>query len=129
MPFLAIVEGGPDALAALHFAQAEGAAERVGIVAILGASNSIPADALNHFKNKRVRVFPHDDPAGLKAAANWEKQLRTAGAETDCFLVGGVALDGGGISKDLNDLVRMDADAFEADRDLWNLFNFTEAGI
>jgi len=126
MPFLTIVEGGPDALACLHFAQAEGAADRVGVVAMLGASNSIPADALPHFKNKRVRIFPHDDEAGLKAAAGWEKQLRQAGAETDCFRVGGVVLDGGRVSKDLNDLVRMDADAFENDRDLWNLFNFTE---
>jgi hypothetical protein len=129
MPFLAIVEGGPDMLAALHFAQAEGAAERVGVVAMLGASNAIPADALPHFKSKRVRIFPHDDEAGLKAAAGWEKQLRTAGAETDCFRIGGVALDGGGISKDLNDIALMDADAFENDRDLWNLFNFTEARI
>jgi DNA primase len=123
MPFLAIVEGGPDLLAALHFTQAEGAAERVGVVGMLGASNSIPADALPYFKNKRVRIFPHDDRAGLKAATEWEKQLQTAGAETDCFRVGGVLLDGGGISKDLNDLVRMDADAFENDRDLWDLFN------
>ena len=129
MPFLAIVEGGPDLLAALHFAQAEGAAERVGVVAMLGASNAIPNDALPYFKNKRVRIFPHDDAAGLKAAAGWEKQLRAVGAETDCFRVGGVALDGGGVSKDLNDLVQMDADAFEGDRDLWNLFNFTEARI
>ena len=129
MPFLAIVEGSPDLLACLHFARAEGAADRVGVVAMLGASNSIPADALPYFKNKRVRIFPHDDPAGLKAVAGWEKQLRQAGAETDCFRVGGVALDGGGTSKDLNDLVRMDADAFENDRDLWSLFNFTEARI
>ena len=129
MPFLALVEGSPDILAAIHFAQAEGAAERVGIVAMLGASNTIPADALPYFKNKRVRIFPHDDEAGLKAAAGWEKQLRQAGAETDCFRVGGVALDGGSVSKDLNDLVRMDADAFEDDRDLWNLFNFTEARL
>ena len=124
-PFIAIVEGGPDLLAALHFAQAELAADRVGIVAMLGASNAIPADALPHFKNKRIRIFPHDDEAGLKAAAGWEKQLRRAGAETDCFRVGGVALDSGGTSGDLNDLTRMDADAFEDDRDLWNIFNFT----
>jgi len=129
MPFLAIVEGGPDLLAAFHFAQAEGAAERVGVVAMLGASNSIPADALPHFKGKRVRIFPHDDEAGLKAAAGWEKQLRTAGAETDCFNVGGVLLDGGGIGKDLNDIAQIDADAFEGDRELWNLFNFTETGL
>jgi len=129
IPSVVIVEGGPDLLAALHFSQAEGAAERVGVVAMLGASNSIPADALPNFKNKRVRIFPHDDEAGLKAAAGWEKQLRAAGAETDCFNIGGVLLYGGETSGDLNDLVRMDADAFEDDRDLWNLFNFTEAGL
>lgn len=128
-PFLCITEGGPDLLAALHFARAEGSAERIGVVAMLGASNRIPDDALPHFQDKRVRIFPHDDEAGLKAAAVWEKQLRLAGAETDCFRVGGVALDGGGVSKDLNDLVWMDADAFENDRDVWNLFNFTEARL
>jgi hypothetical protein len=129
MPFLAIVEGGPDLLAAIHFAQAEGVAERVGVVAMLGASNSFPDDTLHHFKNKRVRLFPHDDKAGLAAAGRWEKQLQAAGAETDCFRVGGVALDGGGVSCDLNDLVRTDADAFEGDRDLWRIFDYTEAGL
>ena len=126
-PFLAIVEGSPDLLAALHFALCEQAADRVGVVAMLGASNSFPDDTLHHFKNKRVRFFVHDDPAGMAAAARWEKQLRAAGAMTDCWSCGGVKLDCGGVSNDLNDLVRMDADAFETDRDLWNLFDYTEA--
>ena len=126
MPFLALVEGGPDLLAAFHFAHAEGNADLLGVVAMLGASNSIPEDALSHFKNKRVRIFPHDDAAGLKAATNWTRQLQSVGADVDCFRVGGVTLDGGGISKDLNDLVRMGADAFEDDRSLWNLFNYVE---
>ena len=125
-PFLAVVEGGADMLAAIHFSLCEGAAERVGVVAMLGASNSFPDDTLHHFHGKRVRLFVHDDPAGLAAAARWEKQLRAAGAMTDCWSCGGVKLDGGKTSGDLNDLCYMDADAFEDDRDLWKLFNYAE---
>ncbi len=110
-PFLVIVEGAPDLLAALHFAQKESRADSVGVVAILGAANSVPEDALKHFANKRVRIFPHDDEPGMKAAKVWEAQLRAIGAETDCFRVGGVKMNNGGTSSDLNDLSDMDVSA------------------
>lgn len=124
-PFLAIVEGGPDMLAAIHFAQAEGAAERVGVIAMLGASNTIPAEALPHFKNKRIRIFRHADDAGEKAANCWAGQLEAVGAAADIFDCGGVPLRSGKISGDLNDFTETDADFWESNRPLMDhLFDF-----
>lgn len=127
MPFLALVEGGPDLLAAIHFAQAEGAAERVGVIAMLGASNSIPGDALIHFTGKRVRIFAHDDDAGRAAAIRWKSQLQGVGARIDIFECGGVPLHDGKTSGDLNDLARADADFWEENRTMLDhLFDFVE---
>jgi hypothetical protein len=132
LPFIALVEGGPDMLAALHFAKAEGLADRVGVVAMLGASNKIPEEALHHFRGKRVRIFPHADRAGMEAARRWEKQLRRAGAVTDCFSVDGIPLqriddcEPVRYAGDLNDIAFIDADAFETDREMWEIMDAEE---
>ena len=125
-PCVALVEGGPDLLAAFHFAQCEGMQDQVAPVAMLGASLSIPDDALPHFAGKRVRIFPHLDGAGQDAAVQWESQLTDAGAEVDCFAMTSIRKVDGSAVKDLNDLTSLHADDFEDDRDLWNLFDFVE---
>lgn len=122
-PQVAFCEGGPDLLAALHFAWAEGAEDRVAVCAMLGAGLSIAADALPCFRGRHVRLFPHLDDAGRKAASNWTRQLRAAGANVDAFNVRDVVLMDGSTAADLNDLARMDADVFEDDRALWSLFS------
>ena len=63
-PAIALVEGGPDLLAAFHLAWCAGVEGQVAPVAILGASNAIPDDALRYFAGKRVRIFQHDDRGG-----------------------------------------------------------------
>jgi len=125
-PCVALVEGGPDLLAALHFALAEGMQEHVGTVAMLGASLSIPDDALPLFAGKRVRIFPHLDEAGQDAAARWENQLVDAGATADCFSLANIRKTDESEIKDLNDLAFLHADDFEQDRALWSLFDFVE---
>ncbi len=125
---IALVEGGPDLLAALHFAWAEGHEHEVTAVAMLGASLSVPDDALPMFNGKRVRTFPHLDEAGQDAAARWERQLADAGAEVDCFNLAEIHTSDGGMVGDLNDLTSIHGDDFEADRSLWNLFDFAEVG-
>jgi hypothetical protein len=82
---IALVEGGPDLIAACHLAVVRDVAEHVATVAILGASNSIPAGALRHFARKRVRIFPHADDAGMDAGRRWARQLKQVGAAVDGF--------------------------------------------
>jgi hypothetical protein len=127
-PCVSLVEGGPDLLAAIHFAWAEGRQQFVTPVAMLGASLTIPDEALPLFAGKRVRIFPHLDDAGQQAGARWERQLLGAGAEVDLFALSGLRMTSGEPVGDLNDLSSIDADDFEQDRDTWNLFDFVEVG-
>lgn len=127
-PCVALVEGGPDLLAAHHFALAEDMQDHVAAVAMLGASLSIPDDAMPLFAGKRVRIFPHLDDAGQDAAARWERQLVDIGAEVDCFSLAGVRKVDESAVKDLNDLAFLHADDFEEDRALWSLFDFVGVG-
>jgi hypothetical protein len=121
-PVVALVEGTPDLLAAHHFTHAEGRERDVAAVCITGAANSIPDDALPSFAGRRVRIFPHLDDAGQKAAQRWTAQLESVNATVDCFDLGGITRTSGQPVKDLNDLASLDADKFETDHDLWSIF-------
>ena len=102
-----LTEGGPDLLAALHFIVLSGRATDCCPVAMLGATQKIHPEALPYFAGKRVRIAAHADQAGRKAARTWAEQLATVGAHVDAVDCGGYPLIGGGISKDLNDLCRV----------------------
>ena len=121
---IALVEGGPDLLAALSLAWEEELDEFVAPVAMLGAAHKIPDNALPYFKGKRVRIYPHLDDAGRKAAVVWERQLRRAGADARSVSLAGIRMDSGQEAKDLNDVCRMSLADFARDRTLWNLFAF-----
>ena len=114
--FAVLVEGGPDLLAACHFIVAEGRESDVAAVAMLGACNAIPEDALLLLANKRVRIFPHVDTAGRAAAIRWCEQLERVGCEVDAFRVDGLGGNGGGAVGELNELALVDADSFESER-------------
>ena len=118
---VAIVEGGPDLLAAHHFIYCETREADVAAVAILGASNRIHADTLRLFAGKRVRLFPHVDGAGRDAAERWARQLESVGADVDAFDFAGLCKTDGLPVKDLNDLAAVHADDFEAERTLWRI--------
>ena len=122
---IALVEG-VDLLAALHFLISEGRQDKVGPVAMFGASNRIPKEALSLFAGKRVRMFPHADAnhAGLRAAANWEAQLRPVVAYIDAFDLSGLTMTCGSVVKDLNDLVRIEPDCFESEPNLRSIMGF-----
>jgi hypothetical protein len=120
---IAILEG-VDLLAAFHFMLIEGRENAVGPVAILGASNQIPSDVLKLFAGKRVRLFPHADTAGLRAAANWEAQLLPIAARVDAFDFTGLTQCGGQPVLDLNDLTSISPDCFEVERAVLELMNF-----
>jgi hypothetical protein len=113
---VALVEGGPDLLAAHCFIVAEGREKDVAAVGMMGGANHIPEDALLFLAKKRVRIFPHIDPAGQAAAVRWTEQLERVGCEVDAFDLSGLRRADGADVKDLNDLALIDADCFEAER-------------
>lgn len=121
---IALVEGGPDLLAAFHFGIAEGREATVAPVAMLGACNRVAGDVLNQFTGKYVRFFPHSDEAGLCAAATWATQLRQAVAGMDAFDFSGLIMTCGKPVKDLNDLVTVAADSFEREPDVQAVMTF-----
>lgn len=105
---LALVEGGPDALAVLEIMRREGAAD-VDVVALLGAANTrLDAAALPFFKGKIVRLFPHADEAGQRAAREWALALREAGAaRVDAFDLRGIVRRDRQPGKDVCDVLNI----------------------
>ena len=96
-----IVEGGPDLLAAFHLAWCAGVESQIAPVAVLGARNEIPDDALPHFAGKRVRIFPDNDKEGQDAKERWAAQLLAAGADVDSYSFAGLLRADGAPVKDL----------------------------
>jgi hypothetical protein len=102
---IALVEGMPDYFAALHFALRQGVS--IHPVAMLGRGLTISTKALQYFRNRRVRIYPHNDPDGHgeKAGEFWRKQLTEAGAETDLFSFRDLRKTNGDPVKDFNELI------------------------
>lgn len=85
-PMIKLVEGIPDFLAAHQVVIEESRQGCVAPVGMLCASVSIADQALRLFKGRHVRMFPHADDAGVKAAKKWSEQLKAAGvAKMDFF--------------------------------------------
>jgi hypothetical protein len=101
-PAIALVEGLPDFLACFDFVQREGKGGLVAPVAMLSASVSIDENALEWFRGKHVRIYPHNDTAGLNAAELWTEQLTDVAASVEFFLFRKFAG-----TKDLADLNRL----------------------
>lgn len=118
---VALCEGGPDLLAAHCFILAEARSNDCAAVAMLGGCARIHPHALPRFAGKRVRIFPHVDDTGDKAANRWAGQLAGAGAEVDAFSFAGLRRADGEPVKDLCDLAAIHADDFESHRCVWCL--------
>lgn len=108
---VALVEGGPDILAAYHFLDIAGGLKDVAVVGVLGAGVRLHPEALPCFAHKRVRIFAHDDKtnpvngqqAGYEAAVRWMNQLTAVGAEVDVYDFIGLQRRDGTKVGDLND--------------------------
>jgi hypothetical protein len=117
-PAIALVEGGPDFLAAHYLALWEQASHHAmrdvqcSPVMLAGASLKIHPDALPLFAGKRVRIFGHDDEAGRTAVELWARQLESVGADVDAFTFAGLVQADGKPVKDLNNSLLMDAASF-----------------
>jgi len=113
-PFL-IVEGGPDYLAALHFAM-RGQPECLPWhpIAFLGAGTAreIHPEAMALLRGRRARFYPHHEAsgAGARAADQWAAQLAATGAITDAFRFADLRRADGAAVKDLNDCTRIHPD-------------------
>lgn len=108
LPCVLLCEGGTDLLSAHHWIHAHQREVDVAAVAMLGASNSIHADALPLFAGKRIRIMAHTDEAGHAAAIRWKAQLDSVGARVDAADFAGLLMADGTPAKDLNDLTRID---------------------
>jgi hypothetical protein len=112
-PAIALVEGGPDLLAALHLAWCSDVENCLGVVAMMGRP-PILESVLPRFAGKRIRIFADTDEPGLRAEGRWWHQLETAGAKVDGWdLKGFMRFDGASV-KDLNDFELIDPDQWEA---------------
>jgi hypothetical protein len=82
LPEIALVEGGPDFLAAYTAVAMLGVLDRIQPVTMLGSSQPIFPKAVPLFANKTVWMFPHSDEnyAGLQGAIKWGMQLSETGA-------------------------------------------------
>jgi hypothetical protein len=96
---IALVEGGPDYFAALHFAHVSGATGVVPAAVLSRAVTGFHPGSNELFQGKRVRIFPHHDPDGrsYKNALAWAWQLKQLGCKVDFFTFEDLP------AKDLND--------------------------
>ena len=101
-----LVEGGPDYLAALHFALARDVHD-VLPVAMLGrcAGHRLDSEALALLQDRTVRIYPHNDPdgGGMVSACAWAQQLHEHGCAVDLYPLTGLSRCDGVAVKDLND--------------------------
>ena len=125
VPNLALVEGGPDMLAAFHFIHAAGMVGRVAPVLMFGVSR-IDEIALPFFAGRRVRLFCHaDKPSldhgtkrpGLEAAARWQPQLLSVRCVVDSYDFTELTRADGEPVTDLCDLANLCDSDREAERE------------
>jgi len=109
----ALMEGAPDFVAIFNFLLAERKDEEVAPLGVLGGSNVIAEEALKFLGGRHVRLYPHKDYAGQRAARSWAQQLVNAGCRVDAFNLEGCMRGDGTAGKDLGDLLLIDPDCWE----------------
>jgi hypothetical protein len=107
-PAISLCEAEMDFLSAFDLAESSGVSQLVAPVCMSGSAFNIPPDALPLFKDKRVRIFVHDDAAGYAAGKKWFQQLKGIASKVDGFSFGGLLRCDGSPATDLNDLLLVD---------------------
>jgi hypothetical protein len=110
---IAIVEGGPDLLAAFHFMIECGSEDLVAPVCMTSTSAEFLPGDLERLRGKSIRLFPHADPQGWKAAIRWLDQLSACPRSVDFADLRGLIKSDGTAAKDLNDLTSLAYDSWE----------------
>jgi hypothetical protein len=105
---IAIVKGGPDYLAFIHFAL-RFSLKNVQPVAMLGRGLTISKEALQYFRNRPVRIYPHNDPdgGGYSQAVCWASHLEQNGCGVHIRRLVGLVKTDGKPPKDLNECVEL----------------------
>ncbi len=111
-PKVVLVEGGADLLSAYHLIWCEDRHD-ITPVAMLGASNSLHRVSLPLLSVQRVRIYPHADLDGVRAAQRWHDQLIEVGAVVDCYDFAGLYRADAQPVTDLNDYLLLDYDEWE----------------
>jgi hypothetical protein len=101
-PKVILIEGGADLLSAYHLLWCDDRHD-ITPVAMLGASNFLHRVALPLFRGRRVRIYPHTDTNGLRAAQRWHEQLIGVGAVVDYYDFAGLHRSDAELVTDLND--------------------------
>jgi hypothetical protein len=100
-----LVEGSGDFIAAHHFCSFTQRSHTPWTpVALLGAGiKNLHPDSLELFEGRKVRIVPHMDTAGRKAATSWANMLIRLGCNVDGFDLSALTKSDGTPVKDLND--------------------------
>ena len=119
-PAVALLEGGPDVLAAYAAIYKLGLLDTVAVAGMLGAAMRPPYGALATMAGRRVRIFQHNDEAGQKAADSWARLIHNAGGNVDIWTPAQAGAD-------LNDIFGLtDSELSEA---LTEAFDFVKGGF
>lgn len=110
---VAILEGGPDALAAIHFMLECGTEDAVAPVCMASCNSEFMPGDLQRLRGKSIRLFPHADQKGREAAIRWLEQLRVVSSDIDIEDLSGLIKSDGTGAKDLNDLTDLAYDSWE----------------
>ena len=116
-PCISVQEGGPYSLAAIAHAWASNVETRVVPICMPSANANFTAESLERLEGKRARIFVDNDGPGKLAAARWAAQLQAANIVVDGYSFDGLLQNDGRPVKDLNDLLRIDADQWETHRE------------
>lgn len=123
-----LVEGIPDALAALHFAACEGTLSTIGIVIVLGEGARLLAADSEQLCGRKVRIVGDATPGGMAAAEIWGEAIVRFADEVQLLDLRGLRRADGAVVKDLNDCTRIHADDYEENRELWGITDLESGG-
>jgi hypothetical protein len=91
---IALVEGGPDTIAAFHHALVDDVHETLSVICMASANAEFRSEDLEFVAGKRIRIFPHCDKAGFNAALRWCNQLKSTASVTWFDFDGLICTDG-----------------------------------
>lgn len=99
-----LVEGVGDFLAAHAVIDGEGRAADMAALCCMGAGVKLSPEVAERLAGKRVRIVPQMDEPGQRAALQWARSLRDAGAVVDGFSLSGIVDSMGQPINDLGDV-------------------------